>query len=201
MFYKSIYIALLIIIASVTIYIKYIPGNSNNTTPSKKTQLSDAHHTPTQASLSFSPDTLYAKINNEYETNINIEAEGFTPNLAQIELSYDPDIITIVSITPGTLFANPETLIDDIDTQYGRISYAIKGKAIENKKNEYKNKTVAKLKFKTTPQFSQGITTINFLPKTAIRSASQNIYLQNLSGLTIFINSQTSLFPSIAPTL
>ncbi len=39
----------------------------------------------------------------------------------QLELSYDPEALVNVDIEPGDFFTNPVVLLEDIDTEQGRI--------------------------------------------------------------------------------
>jgi len=43
----------------------------------------------------------------------------------QLELSFDPNILTNVNITPSTFFKNPNVVINKINNDIGKISYAI----------------------------------------------------------------------------
>ena len=83
----------------------------------------------------------------------------------QLELSYDPEIITNVSIQQGTFFLKPVVLLNNIDKENGRISYALGINPQDSgKKGE---DIVATLTFKTNV-LSPTATTISFLPKTLV---------------------------------
>ena len=43
----------------------------------------------------------------------------------QLELAFDPNILTSVNITPSTFFKNPNVIINKINSDTGRISYAL----------------------------------------------------------------------------
>ncbi len=84
----------------------------------------------------------------------------------QIELLYDPQIITNVSITQGTFFSKPVVLLNYIDDANGRISYAL-GINPQDSGKKGEDIVVATLTFKakiSTPT----ATTISFLPKTLV---------------------------------
>ena len=87
----------------------------------------------------------------------------------QLELSFDPKIITNVSIQQGTFFSKPVILLNNIDIEAGRISYALGISPEESgKKGE---DIVATLTFKTNVS-TPTATTISFLPKTLATAES-----------------------------
>lgn len=84
---------------------------------------------------------------------------------AQLELFFDPKIITNVSIQQGNFFLKPVVLLNNIDKESGRISYAL-GISPEDSGREGEG-IVATLTFKTNV-LSPTPTTISFLPKTLV---------------------------------
>ena len=120
-----------------------------------------------QTVLSFGePVATSSSISNlTYTLAINIETGNNKPTAVQLELQFDPKVLTNVSITPGVFFKNPIVLLNQIDAKTGRISYAF---GISPAQQEIKTtEVVATLTFDTqsgTPQQ----TTILFLPKTLV---------------------------------
>jgi len=100
-----------------------------------------------------------------YSIPIIINTQKNLVTAVQIELSYDPQIITNVSITQGSFFSKPIVLLNHIDDANSRISYALGINPQDSgKKGE---DIVATLTFKakiSTPT----ATTISFLPKTFV---------------------------------
>jgi len=114
-------------------------------------------------------------------SDIRVNTNGNTATAVQIELSYNPKDLGDVDITAGTFFKNPLELFKKIDTQNGRVSYAV-GVSLGDK-GAPGNGVVAKLSFsklKTT-----GTTSISFLPKSIVTSSgiSQSV-LKSATGLT-----------------
>lgn len=88
-------------------------------------------------------------------------------NGAQIELSYDPKALTNITLTPGTFFKQPNTLLKNIDAANGRISYALAEQVDLPGKSGHG--TVALISFDLTPAAKAGETTkITILPKSAV---------------------------------
>lgn len=80
-----------------------------------------------QTTLSFgnpSITTSSSVFNLNYSLPINIATGKNKVNVAQLELQYDPKILTQVTVVPGTFFKNPLVLLNQIDKTTGRISYA-----------------------------------------------------------------------------
>lgn len=100
-----------------------------------------------------------------YSLPIIIDTKKNMATAVQLELQYDPKILANVAIEPGKFFANPVTLLNNIDVATGRISYAIGINPQETgKKGEG---TVAVLTFQTKSQ-EPTATTISFLSKTLV---------------------------------
>lgn len=114
-------------------------------------------------------------------SDIRINTNSNAVNAVQVELSYDPKDLGDVDITAGTFFKNPLELFKKIDTQNGRISYAV-GVAL-GEKGVAGSGIVAKLSFSKIR--TVGTTSISFLPKSLVTSSgiSQSV-LRSATGLT-----------------
>lgn len=88
-------------------------------------------------------------------------------NAVQIEISYDPAKITNVTLKPGTFFTQPSVLLNAVDTNTGRISYAL-AEQLDLPGKSGKG-TVALISFTLTPAARKGeTTTMKLLPKSAV---------------------------------
>ncbi len=184
---KKIIILLLLLICAVLIYIlknsQQKPNIISNPIP---LPLSPTPALPEESSLSFIPDTIYALTGQKNEVDIQINSQGKYATGAQLELAYDPAILTDITLTPGTLFPNPNILLNNNDEKSGRISYALSLSSNDKPRNF--SGTTAIIKFKVRENIIQNQTTIYFLPKTTIISQNDNIPLITADGLKIFIN-------------
>jgi hypothetical protein len=87
-------------------------------------------------------------------------------NSVQLELAYDPQALTSVTLIPGTFFTQPTTLADSINTTNGHIFYALAQQmSLPGKSGKG---TLALLSFNVSPTYTGKTTTISFQPKTAI---------------------------------
>lgn len=107
----------------------------------------------------------------------------------QLELSYDPNALTNVSVkTPTASFfgENPSVLISSVDPEQGRISYAVGISATEAEKAG--RGTVATITFTVNRQSGLPSTSITFLPKSAVTTLSApSSVLSSVSPLQIQI--------------
>jgi len=176
------FVLILILVASVT-WLLIIAVNPNRTSEPVAT----ATPSPAQTTLSMrrvepssNEVTLAPRSFSEVEVKIDTGTNRVTG--VQLELAYDPEILTNVDITPGTFFENPVTLIKDINTEDGRISFALAVSPAQG--GIYGAGTVAVLTFRTASDSGQ--TRIEFLPKTLVsgEGIAESI-LQSATGLTL----------------
>lgn len=101
----------------------------------------------------------------KYSLPIDIATGNNKVTAVQLEMQYDPEILTNVSITPGVFFANPNALLNQIDIKTGRITYAFGIGLTEQ--GVLGIGTVATLNFSVIAGAPQQ-TSILFLPKTLV---------------------------------
>lgn len=97
-------------------------------------------------------------------SDVVINTRGNKATAVQLELSYNPEALTEVDIAPGTFFATPDELIKKIDTENGRISYAL-GVGLGQKGVQGVG-VIATLSFSKLQ--TAGITSIDFAPKSLV---------------------------------
>lgn len=125
------------------------------------------------ANLSFSADTLDLTTSNSTTESVDviIDTKGKPVFGAQIELKYDPEVITDVVITnpAGSFFgANADVKINSVDEQLGRVSYGI---ALSQQADEKSGTgVVIRLNFKVNKDSGAESSTITFLPKSQVTS-------------------------------
>lgn len=129
--------------------------------------------TPTpveQSSLMLTPNPLILESSatgTQSALNISINTGVNNVTAVQLELKFDPKVITNLTFEPGNLFTNPFILTKNIDVANGRATYALGippgGKPINGVG------TVAKINFTATGAAGTS-TQIEFLPKTMVTS-------------------------------
>lgn len=79
---------------------------------------------PAQTILMLSPNPLSAKVGSN-EIVVEIDSGTNAVTTVQLELAYDPRLISNVQITPETFLTNASVLLNKNDTSTGRYSYAL----------------------------------------------------------------------------
>lgn len=106
-----------------------------------------------------------------YSVPIEISTGDNRVTAVQLELQYDPEVLTDVAVAPGTFFAKPEILLKQIDQKTGRITYAFGVGLTDNPIAG--TGTVAILSF-SAKNINAQETTITFLPKSLV-TAEDNV--------------------------
>ena len=60
-----------------------------------------------------------------YSLPLTIDTGANKVTAVQIELLYDPEVLTHVTISPGRFFTHPLTLLNEMNSTTGRISQAV----------------------------------------------------------------------------
>lgn len=193
----TILIIILAIITSILIFVAIRTENSTTTEKKDITQktITEAPSMAPYASLSFSPATLNASQGASTPTvDIMLDTKGQMVSGAQVELLYDPEVITNVSLTPlvdGQLFGkNPFVLINTIDKEQGRITYAV---AMDvNDTEKIGNAPIGRLTL-TINRFTKKTTSsITFLPKSTVTTLkSLSTVLANTTPFEIILATPT----------
>lgn len=181
-----ILILLLVVITIGLLAIALLPGIENSLV--KKAAVPTPALSYAQTELSFS--TPVTTTLNNYSTSVLIKPGNNKITAVQLEISYDPKVLTNVNITAGDFFTTPVELIKNIDTVNGRISYALGINPNQTATNN--NGTVATVTFSTLAGTTATQTPINFDPKTEVTAIG---YAQSVIKQT-----QGVLFSPATPT-
>jgi hypothetical protein len=178
---------LIIVLSIATVGLLILALIPNLKTPVKTTPKSTAIIHDAQTDLSFSAPIISSS--SALQSNVEIATGRNKVTAVQLELTFNPKALTNVEIAPGTFFTNPVIILKKIDTENGRITYAL-GVGLGQKAVTGRG-TLAVLTFipvagKTEP------TSINFLPKTEVAAQGQIMsVLRKSSGAIINLISPT----------
>jgi len=117
-----------------------------------------------------------------YSLPVNIDTATNRVTSVQLELQYDPAVLTNVKVSVSPLITKPDILLNQIDPVTGRITYAfgvgLTGKSITGKQ------TVAYITFSAKAKTLEK-TAIIFLPKSlvAAENVSQSVLKRTTDGL------------------
>ncbi len=197
---------LIIILAIVTGVLLYLAvSTENNKLPGVTTPT--ATPTPIQKTIKvfFNPQNIDLSTSPATPSSVDLMVDTGSGNVSgiQAELQYDPQAITNVKVVPsveqGSFFGpQANVLFNDIDTQTGRISYAI---AIAP--NEASKKGVGKIAtitFQKSFNSTTPTTSITFVNKTLATTPNQTeSVLKETSPLNITLTSQNQVIFTPSP--
>ncbi len=166
---------LIIILAIITGILIFVAVRSDQSQELGKKMINTATATPVvikpYASLYFSTPLIdVTRGTAAQKVDIILDTNGKSVAGAQVELTYDPNTISNVTLTPlvaNQLFGtNPTILINSVDKTQGRISYAI---SISLNDSEKIGKgSIGQLSFTVNKFSGVPATKITFLPKSAV---------------------------------
>lgn len=145
---------------------------------------------PSSLTLSLLPNTLNTQPNQFNTIDVVLDTQGVPPSLVQLEIAYDSRVITNIAIQPGNLVPNPEVVLNAINYQTGRISYAVQ---IPPQKLQATKGSIAILTFSVRSDTPFRETTIYFLPKTIVLTKEKMNGLEAAYGTTIQITSGSAI--------
>jgi len=167
---------------------------SPKTTPIKPV----VKESPAQTILSFGVPVIATSSSTStlnYSLPVNIMSGKNKITAVQLELQYDPLILTDVAIAPGQFFPKPDVLLNQIDTKTGRISYALSVGLTDE--GIIDKGAVANLTFSVKAQ-APTKTIIIFLPKTLVTAAGINESVLKQAVNTPFTVGKDNFTPSSA---
>lgn len=117
-----------------------------------------------------------------YSLPVNITTGKNRVTAVQLELIYDPKVLSNVSVVPGSFFKNPIALLNQIDTKTGRISYAL---GISPTDEAVMGKGVTAILTFDVKAGTEAKTVILFLPKTLVtaQGVTESVLKQTTNGI------------------
>lgn len=146
---------------------------------------------PAHTVLQLGPNPLTVAPGQEGSVNVNINTSDNNVTAVQLELGYDPHIISSVKVTPGPMFTNPVVLIDKNNPATGRYTYAFgitpSGQPIKG------TGVVATITFTTYATAIGKATQIGLLPTSLVtaRGVAPSV-LKSAVGTTLTVESTGS---------
>ena len=133
-----------------------------------------------------------------YSIPINITTGKNKVTAVQLEMQFDPKVLTNVSVTPGIFFKNPNVLLNQIDAKTGRITYAFGIGPLDQ--GVVGTGIAATLNFSVKAGAPQQ-TTILFLPKTLVTAEGEAESVLKEANVAIFTVGKDNSTPPSAPTV
>jgi hypothetical protein len=150
--------------------------------------------TESENTLSITPSILTVNAGKTTTVQVILDSKGELPTVVQMELAYDPYEFASVAIIPGTFFSSPQVLLNNINANNGRISYAIAPSLDQTTPTV--STLLATITIKPRINAYKRNTTLSFLPKTIIKTKTSQNTLKNAYGAKITIANG---FPGFLP--
>jgi len=119
--------------------------------------------------------------------DLNVDSGASKVTGVQIELAYDPNVLTNVTVTPGAYIQNPVVLFNRVDQKNGRITFA-EGVSPTGAESVGISGTgvAAVIKYSVSPGATGSTTTLHFLSKTVVTAEGVTTsVLKSTSDLTL----------------
>lgn len=142
---------------------------------------------PADTTLSLSTSTPTISAGQTVTIAVLIHSVTSNPDVIQFDLSYNPQIVTVNTITPGNFFKHPTVALETIDPVEGRITYALRCPSNTAHCNNNSSSTVALISLTISPYAAVNTTSFTFFPKTVIRSYTGKDLLKKTQGLQLEI--------------
>lgn len=157
---------------------------------------------PAETELSLTTDSQSLKPGQTDTIAVLLTKINPLPNIAEIELAYDPNVISVDSVSQGSFFTNPIVALQTIDPVIGRISYALRCPTIQNSSEitecaNPSSRTLATVTVSVNPNALQNTTKLTFLPRTVVRIKNGRDVLKNATGLTLTIGNVNASSPAV----
>ncbi|MGH7202968.1 MAG: cohesin domain-containing protein [Candidatus Levyibacteriota bacterium] len=146
-----------------------------------------------KTTLSMTSALTSVRAGQTISVTVLINNQDLKPTLAQLELAYDPTVLTATNILPGMYFTKPTIALQNISLDTGRISYALRCPLQQNSitatdcANAATN-NLATVTFQVNPYTTKSQTKISFLPKTIVHSKNGINILGGTTSLSLHIN-------------
>lgn len=195
-------LALIVALVLVTVVLLVVAVKSSQQQQGSKQPAPVAQRpTPTPVAhtlLSISPNPLTAVAGiNTASVNIDTSIDNVTG--VQLEIAYDPKVLTNVTIKPGTFFTNPNILLTNVNKTSGRVTYVL---GITPAQQPVKGTgTVATLSFSVRPGVTESQTQITLLPKSLVSARGVNpSVLKMATGTTVMLPQHTGTTNNALPS-
>lgn len=145
---------------------------NNNQKPKATEVIPQVTPDPVQTILTISSNPTPLATVSAYKTDVVINTGQNSVTSVQLELLYDPKVLTKVDIKPGPFFTDSVTELKNIDPVNGRISFVV---SVPNKSEGngiLGQGVVATITFNLIKGQGQTPTYISFLPKSQVTAES-----------------------------
>lgn len=196
----------LVIVAVTTKDPVITPDGMKSATPTTSAEKPSPTTVPAHTLLRLSPNPVTpptAGTTSATTVTVEIDTDGDNVRGVQLEIAYDPALLTGMTIKPGTFFTEPTALpIGGVNAKIGRITYAITSSSIKASKSG--KGSIATLSFYPVRNSGSASTPITILEKSLVTAAgmgTQSVLKQAGSTTVMLTNTRTvtPVSPSTTP--
>lgn len=184
-----------LVIVTIILFVIALRAGQQQQAPSVSSSSQVTHQPiptiPAHTVLQLGPNPLTVAPGQQGKVAISIDTSDNNVTAVQLELGYDPTIISNVIVTPGPLFTSPVVLINKNNPTTGRYTYAF---GITPSSQPVKGKgVVATVTFTTKFSTLGKSTQIGLLPTTLVtaRGVAQSV-LKSATGAVVTVGNPTT---------
>lgn len=167
-------------------------NKGSNPLPQKLTEDVSGPETSLIMSDVYGAEEASASALKSFSTDVEILTGDNKVTAVQLEIKYNPALLTNVTVLPGDFFQNPIILLEKIDTEEGIISYAL-GTDANGISGEG---VVATISFNERLN-ARGNTSFELLSKTAVSAEDEEeSVLRETSGVEFTLSGSANTSPS-----
>ncbi|MBA3724778.1 MAG: hypothetical protein H0W89_07940 [Candidatus Levybacteria bacterium] len=195
---KTSYTLIILLGITVILFLFFNYSHTENTKLPSLNQNAKSATSVAKTTLSLSPASQTLVAGETSRIGLFIAMQDMTPTTLQVEIDYDPSVLTPIKISPGTFFAQPVELINTINPRNGRISYALKCSSEVGVKDDptctiNAGESVATIDFTVSPFAAKRESSFNVLPKTLIESKETSEVILQTHNAKVFIQGAVIL--------
>ncbi len=177
-----------LIIVLVALFVLSFSATNQSTQPTPST----LQPTPTpiaQTVIQMTPNPVVLT-NGKGSVEVKVDTNENEISAVQLEILYDPQALSNVTIKLGTFFSSTVPLWNKIDKEKGTITYSL---VILPQEPQLKGSgTVAVIEFNKNPSSSIASTEIEILPRTiVVTSGNSTSLLKEAIGTTVLLTETT----------
>jgi hypothetical protein len=186
-----------LVVVTIVLFVIALRAGQQQQAPAVPQSNQMAHQAPpvpAHTVLELGPNPLTVAPGGQGSVSVNINTSDNDVTAVQLELGYDPHVISNVKVTSGSLFTSPVVLIDKNNPATGRYTYAfgitpsaqpIKGTGV-----------VANITFTTNPSAVGKSIQIGLLPTSLVtaRGVAQSV-LKSSTGTVLTVSSAGAVAP------
>lgn len=115
-----------LVLVTVVLFVVALKSNKQQVAPPMHEQqvMQPTPTSPAHSVLTLSPNPVMVAPYKQGSVDVNINTSDNAVTAVQLEIAYDPTVITNVKVVTGQLFQNPVVLINKNNAQTGRYTYA-----------------------------------------------------------------------------